>query len=190
MLFTNGHVSITHHFHATTSYLQKQHMVTTLFLSHMGYCHNMPCSVGSTPTSIGGLGSRGTTNIQLLWHLHTQTKNGNLYLMTIDSYHIHSGLQSPILKDTWPLLWMPNGWLIATCNFLQSINSTIVPASPKTYSHGRSLATVSWMTFSNTYYPIPIRQLILFSYTYALHCFSNHGIQQHAHCRPLTQKHC
>jgi len=111
----------------------RQKSVTSLFLSWMGYCHNMPCSVIYAPAMIGGLkmillGHEQDIQqtLQLLCHLQAKSTNGKLYLLTLDSYQLHLGLQCPILEDTQILPWMPNGWIASICKFLHFMNSSIV----------------------------------------------------------------
>jgi len=112
--------------------LDTQKTVTSLFLSHMGYCHHMPWSVVYAPESVRGLGLQHLGNEQgvqqvmhLIQHLHANTTNGKLYQYTIDSYQLHLGIQQPILENTQTILWMEHGWLTSIHQFLNYTCSSI-----------------------------------------------------------------
>jgi len=103
--------------------------VTSLFLSRMGYPRHLPRSIVYAPETIGGLGLRHLGHeqgvqqtLQLLRHLRANSTNGQLYNITIDQYQINAGTQRPILEDTRPIPWIPEGWISSICAFLYTNN--------------------------------------------------------------------
>jgi len=131
------------HYPATSMPIQQiyamQANVMSIFLSQMGYSRNMPQSVMYTPESVGGLGFRhlgfeqGVQQVlHILQHLCTNTTNGWLYSLMINSYQIFAGISQPILQDTHPLLWLPNGWISSVQEFLYLTGSSIHLSEPWT----------------------------------------------------------
>ncbi len=109
--------TITYPFPATMISLKTlnkaQSLTTPLVLSTMGYNHNMPKAVVYAPTSHGGIGfchlhsEQGLQKVlQIMKHLRTQTSLGTTIKLAIKAHQIHSGVASPILEYTDPILWM------------------------------------------------------------------------------------
>jgi len=102
------------------------------FLNKKGYPLHLPRAIVYTPIEVGGLGfchlghGQGVQHIlQLVKHLQTHTLNGQLYWALIDAYQIMAGCAKPVLEHMVPIPWCPDGWLMTTCHFLHSINTTI-----------------------------------------------------------------
>jgi len=119
--------------------LDTQKHITSLFLSKMGYSQNMPWSIVYAPESVGGLGLRhlgvdqGIQQVlHLIKHIWYNTTNGKLYTITVDSYQLTSGLSTPILEDTRPIPWIPDGWISCICSFLHTTSSKIHLKQPWT----------------------------------------------------------
>ena len=60
----------------------------------------------------------------------SDSKNGQLYTLTIEAYQISAGLSCPILEDTCPLPWMQHGWINCIYQFLYSIQGQIILKDP------------------------------------------------------------
>jgi len=113
--------------------------ITSIFLSRMGYSQNMLGSVVYAPESVGRLGfchlgfKQGVQQVlHILWHLHANTTNGNLYSIMIDSYQIFAGISQPILQDARPLPWLLHRWISSVRDFLYLTGNSIHLSGPWT----------------------------------------------------------
>jgi len=107
----------------------------------MGYPAHLPRAIIYAPINVGGLGFRhlgheqGVQHVlQLVKHLQAETLNGQLYRALIDAHQLAAGSAQPILEDTTPIPWCPDGWITMLRTFLHSINTKICLENPWTPS--------------------------------------------------------
>jgi len=116
-----------------TKIQETQDQVTTLFLCNMGYSRLFPRSVAFAPENIGGIGLRHIgyeQDIQkiifLLKHGRAKTHHWPVLQSLLETYQLYAGIREPILEDTRPLLWCPDGWVSSLRRFLAQTNSKII----------------------------------------------------------------
>jgi len=112
---------------------ETQNQVTALFLSNMGYSRLFPRSVAFASATIGGIGLRHfgfeqdvQKVISLLKHGRAQTHHWPIMQCLLESYQLYAGIRKPILEDTGPLPWCPEGWVTSLRHFLFQIQGQIL----------------------------------------------------------------
>jgi len=112
---------------------ETQNQVTALFLSNMGYSRLFPRSMAFASATIGGIGLRHfgfeqdvQKVISLLKHGRAQTHHWPIMQCLLETYQLFAGIRQPILEDTGPLPWCPDGWVTSLRHFLFQINGKIL----------------------------------------------------------------
>ena len=109
-----------------------QSLVTSVFLTKLGYPQTFPWAVVYAASNRGGLGFRhlgyeqGVQKcLQIVKHICADTTIDQVYTLAIQHYQLASGLTQPILEDTWPLPWSQAPWIDQLCSFLHMIHGSI-----------------------------------------------------------------
>ncbi len=115
-----------------TKIQEMQDHVTALFLSKMGYSRLFPRSVAFASAQIRGIGLRHIGYEQdvqkvifILKHGRAQTHHWPTIQCLLETYQLYAGIKNPILEDTGPLPWCPDGWVTSLRKFLFQINGQI-----------------------------------------------------------------
>ncbi len=112
---------------------ETQDPVTALFLSKMGYSRLFPWSVVFAPAAIGGLSFRHIGYeqdvqkiISILKHSRAKTHHWPVLQCLLETYQLYGGIRDPILEDTGPLPWCPDGWVTSLQQFLFQTKGQII----------------------------------------------------------------
>jgi len=113
-----------------------QDQVTALFLSKMGYSRLFPRRVVFAPANIGGLGFRHIGYeqdiqkiVSILKHGRAKTHHWPVIQCLLETYQLYAGICDPILEDTGPLPWCPDGWVTSLRQFLHQTKGKIILAT-------------------------------------------------------------